>query len=711
MFMWVLQQKMRGFAMKNSIYLILLATAIFIAAPGLINASEEAAAMSSDAAELAERLGEGALFTFLGIFIIGLALNLTPCVYPMLAVTVSIFGGQQQQKNIFTVFIRALLYVLGIATMYSILGVFAALTGGLFGGILQSRAVLISIAALFIILSLSMFGLYELRPPSSLLNKIGNRRSASFAGIYLSGLFVGIFAAPCVGPPVIGLLALVGHYGDPVFGFAAFFVLSLGLGLPYLILGTFAGLMQKLPRSGAWMNWVKKILGFVLIAIACFYLSLAFDPGLVFVLIPLTMILGGFYLGFIEKTTANSKLFAPFKIAFGTSMIVGAVLLYMAGQVSSITWQKYENEAFKAQQQTVLYFGASWCIPCLDLDRRTFTDPEVINRFQNFKRYKIDLSHYDSEESIQMREKFSISGVPTIVFLDQQGNEIRNERIVGFVDAERLLNGINRVEEIVSAGGLSDEQIATESEEEDVDYSTASLISNRTSVMAGESFRIGVLFEMEPGWYTYWRNPGDSGEKAFIDWKLPEGFEISEPYWIAPERFDSGPVTSYGHSDKFLLFYDIKAPENLDQSQKLIFKAEAEWLVCKNICLSQRASLKLEMDAGDKSVSSKHEKYFDKFVARLPQKNDQLSFELNTDSRNIHLDILGVELNMIEHIEFYPVEAGIIRAGLTSYEIDDDIIKISMRRSGLPFESPFKGVLEISTGSEKQFFSVSVESD
>jgi thiol:disulfide interchange protein DsbD len=235
---------------------------------------------------------KGTLLAFLGIFVIGLALNLTPCVYPMLSITVSLFGARTDTHTM-RVFLKALIYVLGMATMYSILGVAAALSGGLFGGLLQSPWVLTAIAVLMFGLALSMFGLYELRMPYWLTSKLGGTTTMGTIGVYLSGLVVGVFAAPCIGPPILALLALVGARGDPMFGFWTSFTLSFGLGFPYLVLGTFSGLLKKMPRSGVWMVWVKKVFGVVLIGVAFFYLGLALLPRLTVYVVPLTLFIGG----------------------------------------------------------------------------------------------------------------------------------------------------------------------------------------------------------------------------------------------------------------------------------------------------------------------------------------------------------------------------------------------------------------------------------
>ncbi len=390
----------------------------------------------------------GGLWAFVAIFFIGLALNLTPCVYPMLSVTVSIFGAQQDTRTSI-VFTKAVTYVLGIATMYSVLGVMAALSGGLFGAWLQSPIVLAVIGILFFLLALSMFGLYELQIPYWLSSKLGSGNSSGFIGTYLSGLVVGIFAAPCIGPPIIALLAFVGTQGDPVFGFWSFFILSLGLGFPYLILGTFTGLIQKMPKSGMWMVWVKKVFGVILVGLALFYVGLAFYPSYVLHLLIITLLIGGIYLGFIEKTGNDKKLFQRVKWVTGSVALVIAFLLFQNLQKPGIEWEMFTQEkyqeALENNELIVLDFYADWCIPCLELERNTFTDPRVIDATLEMTRLKVDLTHFDSPESEELRQEFNIAGVPTIVFLNRDGEEVMDARVVGFMNADRFLERISKV--------------------------------------------------------------------------------------------------------------------------------------------------------------------------------------------------------------------------------------------------------------------------
>lgn len=391
----------------------------------------------------------GWFWAFAGIFLIGLALNLTPCVYPMLSVTVSLFGSRKEEESkLGSSFFMAFVYVMGIVFMYSVLGVAAAYTGALFGSWLQSPIVLAGIGILIFALALSMFGLYELQPPSSWMQSLSGtqRKTGGVVGHFFSGLVVGVFAAPCIGPPIIALLAFVGSQGDPLFGFAIFFVMAFGLGFPYLVLGTFSGLLSKMPKSGTWMVWVKKLFGVVLIGVALFYLSLAFFPGYSFHVIIATVLIGGIYLGFLESSGRDVKTFTRIKWALGVASLVLAFMLFQNLQKEGIIWEEYSDEQFsdaiENNQPIMMDFYADWCIPCLELERSTFTDSDVIEATENFRRFKVDMTQYESEESRELRERFDIAGVPTIVFIDPEGNEISDARVVGFLRADRFLERV-----------------------------------------------------------------------------------------------------------------------------------------------------------------------------------------------------------------------------------------------------------------------------
>ena len=207
---------------------------------------------------------------FLLVLLGGLALNLTPCVYPLIGVTIAYFGNQGGGPR--RVLSLAILFVLGIAIMFSSVGVAVALSGGLFGAAMQNPFVLSAVAAMMLVLAASSFGFFVIQPPQFMAQWAGAARPG-YAGSFLMGLGMGVVAAPCIGPIVLGLLLMVERSGNPLFGFALFFTLAVGLGLPYVGLAMAAGSIRRLPRSGEWLAWVEQLFGFILVGLAIYFLD------------------------------------------------------------------------------------------------------------------------------------------------------------------------------------------------------------------------------------------------------------------------------------------------------------------------------------------------------------------------------------------------------------------------------------------------------
>ena len=415
--------------------------------PGGANAN--AASRQLDAA-----LARGGLWWFLALFVGGMLLNLTPCVFPMLGVTLSIFGARRQEP-LPRVLTHATLYVLGIAVMYSSLGVVAALTGGLFGAALQNVWVNVGLGGLMIVLSLSMFGLYEMQPPAWLLTRLGGAASASFAGTFMAGLGVGIIAAPCIGPFVVAVLALIAQKQSPLFGFQTMFTLSIGLGLPYLVLGTFSNLLQKLPRSGDWMVWVKGVFGVILAGVGAFYVMLALAPKQAPWVAPVVMVLGGLWLGWIERTRGRGPGFRWFKRAFGTLAAIAGVAILMTTPTGGIEFRPADAAAVRTAvasgRPVLLEFSADWCVPCHELERATFSDRAVIAASRDFHAFKIDLTRLDSPEARAWQSEWKVKGVPTVIFVGADGTEIPGLRVEGFIPPQPFLELMRRA----ASGGKS----------------------------------------------------------------------------------------------------------------------------------------------------------------------------------------------------------------------------------------------------------------
>ena len=385
----------------------------------------------------------GLPLTLLAIFVLGLALNLTPCVYPLIPITIGYFSQQSGSSRGRRVALSSF-YVLGIAVTYSALGVFSALSGRLFGAWLQHPAVLVFFALLMLAMASSMFGLFEMQAPKFISNRSGGQ--SGLAGALTMGLVIGIVAAPCVGPFVISLIALVSSLQSPMLGFLMFFVLALGLGLPYLFLGIFSSGLAAIPRSGMWMIQVKKAMGFILIAMAFYFLrpligELAFQYG-----VAESLLVGAVWL-FVSRERAARV----WRLSMAMLLLVAGVAFAIPRpQAGGVRWEKYDEKTLQAAaaagKPVVIDFYADWCLPCKELDTKTFSDERVAGALDGFVRVKADLTVTTDEKTKQLTGRYAVLGVPTIVFLDPEGNERRELRLTGFEEPGAFLGRVERVQ-------------------------------------------------------------------------------------------------------------------------------------------------------------------------------------------------------------------------------------------------------------------------
>jgi len=393
--------------------------------------------------------GESLWLILIGIFLGGLALNLTPCIYPLIPITVSYFGGKGEKFGGKTVF-HGILYISGLALTNSILGVSASLSGAMLGTVLQNPIVLIVVAGIMIGLATSFFGLWELRLPSGLTN-LASKNFGGYFGTFFMGLTLGIVAAPCLGPFILGLLTYVGQKGDPFLGFLYFFVLSIGMGLPLAVLAVFSGALEKLPMSGGWMVWIRKILGWVLVGMAG-YLLQPLIPGASerVILFAMIAVAAGVHLGWLDRSSKDSHVFSMVKKGLGVILIMGAIGFFFVTprHVQGVQWTPYNKgmltQAADEKRPVILDFYADWCGPCKTLEKNVFTSPEVVKLSKNFRNIRLDLTKRHPEQDLLLK-RYQVRGVPTIIFLNTQGREEKGLRIESYVNEKEVLKRMRRM--------------------------------------------------------------------------------------------------------------------------------------------------------------------------------------------------------------------------------------------------------------------------
>lgn len=419
----------------------------------------------SDKGGIAGALSGGKLWlAFLLVFVGGIVTSLTPCVYPLIPITVSIFGANES-TGILKSFLLSVVYVLGIVVTYSILGVAVASTGAVFGQIMANPWVIGFISVILVTLGLSMFGVFEIRLPSSMQNKLNTVGGTGFVGALGMGTVAGVIAAPCTGPALAAVLAYIATTQSLFLGFWLMFTYALGMGLLFICIGTFSGLISSLPRSGGWMYILENIFGIAIITMALYFLKdvEAFAPlksflqnSLPFFAFAGGLVLIGLWLGKLTERFSGlssqmrvRKAFGLLLAILGAYMIVGGLQEPVAGQ--HLHWD-YNDEpaALEAARQenklVMLDFYATWCGACNELDHKTFSDPAVIDKLKNYITVKLDFS---TESDKELTEQYQIQGLPVVIFMDADRNIFK--RIQKFVDAEDMLEIIENVETEVNS--------------------------------------------------------------------------------------------------------------------------------------------------------------------------------------------------------------------------------------------------------------------
>lgn len=389
----------------------------------------------------------------------GVMTSLTPCVYPVILITVAVFGARQARSRL-QAFLLSLTFASAIILMYTSLGIVSALTGTLFGKIYTNKWFIISIAALFALMGLSLFGLFTIQLPESLRNRFAAAGKAGFAGAFVIGLVSGLLAAPCTGPVLIGILTFVSTTQSVAFGALLLLAYSLGLTLIFIIVGTF---VMSLPKSGKWLDAVKDILGAVMVVLALYFLRVLFpldrmDQGLAGLLLPAGLAAAGAGIVLVilshgvihrklvgdgEGTPGRRASFQVFRIMALVLLVSGsssAILSRSAG-AAELDWIRDDEAAAMAvhrqeKRPLVIDFTATWCESCLKIERETFSDGQVSTEMKRFVLLRMDLSDM-TEEDDAIQKKFNIAGLPTVLVIGSDGREAA--RITEFMAAEAFL--------------------------------------------------------------------------------------------------------------------------------------------------------------------------------------------------------------------------------------------------------------------------------
>jgi thiol:disulfide interchange protein DsbD len=429
---------------------------------------------------LARQLAQGSLVAFAVAFAGGVLTSLTPCVYPLIPVTVSIFGAKQSGSRAHAMALSGL-YVLGIAITYSALGASAALTGRAFGTVMQNPLVLGLVVAVFLAMAASMFGAFELQLPASLQARLSSVGGAGYAGSFAMGLVAGLIAAPCTGPVLAAALAFVATKGSVAFGVGIMFAYALGIGLLFFLIGAFS---VSLPKSGPWMDTVKSIFGVALLAMALVYLEDLF-PGVkalfsatrAAAVAAAAAAAAGVLLGALGGRVSALRHPMGQKLSRGAAVALvalGAVYAVGVGSARS-TAQADEGIAWLVNQETeglalaraerkpvIIDFWADWCAACKELDHTAWSDPRVREEAKRFVTIKVDNSADKiadprvSDAVDRAFAKYGILGQPSVVFIDPRGRELPAvARVTAVVDADEMLKRMRAVDKTCTSSAIA----------------------------------------------------------------------------------------------------------------------------------------------------------------------------------------------------------------------------------------------------------------
>ena len=430
--------------------------------------------------EVSVLLHDGGFFLVIaGFFGFGLLLSLTPCVFPMIPILSTIILGQGSQSSRISSFNLSLAYTMGMALSYTVAGIAAGLTGNLISQALQTPAVIYSSAAVFSLLSLSMCGLYEMKLPgfieSRVLSRTQQMQGGKFLSVFIMGALSALVVSPCVAAPLAGALIYIGQTHDVVLGGVALFFLSLGMGMPLLVIGASAGAL--LPRAGVWMVTVRNFFGVLMLAMAIWLISSQISVAVQMILWGVLLVVVAIYLGALDAVNTEQSKWPVFWKGMGVAMLfvgfamfVGALsggehllqplsgfrpamdaLQADADKSGQLNFKKVRNVdelnhvvQSAAGQFVMLDFYADWCTACKEIEHLTFNHPEVKARLNKLLLVQVDVTQNTPQQQALLKQ-FRFFGPPGIAFYDPQGNELKLEKVTGFMNSEQFKQRLDHV--------------------------------------------------------------------------------------------------------------------------------------------------------------------------------------------------------------------------------------------------------------------------
>ena len=428
--------------------------------------SGKSTALSTQPKAEQDRLAESLFnskYAVFGFFLLGLGLAFTPCVLPMLPLLSAIVIGQNQRPNMWRAFALSFVYVQGMALTYTLLGLIVAAIGLPFQVALQHPYVMIGLSIIFVLLALSMFGVFTLQLPSSLQTKLSllsqQQKAGALGGVFLMGMIAGLVASPCTSAPLSGALLYVAQSGDLFTGAITLYLLALGMGVPLILITLFGN--KILPKSGMWMETVKKLFGFVMLALPVFLISRIlpdeWTPRL------WAMLGTAFFIWFAFQMPKNGTGWV-FRILFLVAAMISVKPLqtWVWGEtqapsavenkaVSHVEFKKVKSEAELQQALSennkslvMLDLYADWCVACKEFEKETFSDPSVQKAFGDMLLLQVDMTK-NSEENRALMTKYKVLGLPTILFFNRDGKEIEGSRVNGFMPPVEFLQWIEKI--------------------------------------------------------------------------------------------------------------------------------------------------------------------------------------------------------------------------------------------------------------------------